>query len=270
MAINPHWDEGNTPPAGTITDYDLGKGGRSTLGINKGGSQYDVPSWYFDPVREGSTNDYSRWTGMHHGALQPAGGPTGIETAVPYFEQRNLFSGPNYRGEPERYNPNFFKDMLKRSSQKLMLEQLGKFPKRESGIMIKEREDEKQQRKYLESIQDDNMLYPDISIEFGDSDLLGMTGEFGDPDLLGMTGEVDMTQAASADAIDKLKAQGIPDETIIQIFGKDAFDIWNESNFPIGYSTETSNLENFDYYHYRRNGYTHDETMQILEEQGLV
>jgi len=105
---------------------------------------------------------------------------------------------------------------------------------------------------------DHNMLYPDISIEFGD------------PDLLGMTGEVDMTQAASADAIDKLKAQGIPDETIIQIFGKDAFDIWNESNFPIGYSTETSNLENFDYYHYRRNGYTHDETMQILEEQGLV
>jgi len=93
---------------------------------------------------------------------------------------------------------------------------------------------------------------------------------FEDPDLLGMTGEVDMTQAASADAIDKLKAQGIPDETIIQIFGKDAFDIWNESNFPIGYSTETSNLENFDYYHYRRNGYTHDETMQILEEQGLV
>jgi len=75
----------NTPPAGTITDYDSGKGGRSTLGINEGGERYDVPPWYLAPVSEVPTNDYSRWTGMHHGALQPAGGPTGIETAVPYF-----------------------------------------------------------------------------------------------------------------------------------------------------------------------------------------
>jgi len=80
----------NTTPAGTITDYDSGKGGRSTLGINEGGSEYDVPSWYFDPVIEGSTNDYNKWTGMHHGALQPAGGTVGIETAVPYVEQAGL------------------------------------------------------------------------------------------------------------------------------------------------------------------------------------
>ena len=33
---------------------------------------------------------------------------------------------------------------------------------------------------------------------------------------------------------------------------------------------QTANIENFDYYHYRRNGYTHDETIQILEEQGLA
>ena len=35
-------------------------------------------------------------------------------------------------------------------------------------------------------------------------------------------------------------------------------------------SQQTANIENFDYYHYRRNGYTHDETIQILEEQGLA
>jgi len=35
-------------------------------------------------------------------------------------------------------------------------------------------------------------------------------------------------------------------------------------------SQQTANIENFDYYHYRRNGYTHEETMQILEEQGLA
>ena len=211
MAINPHWDEGNTPPAGTITDYDLGKGGRSTLGINEGGSQYDVPSWYFDPITEGSTNDYSRWTGMHHGALQPAGGPTGIETAVPYFEQRNLFSGPNYRGEPEQYNPNFFKDMMMKYAREMMAKQIGEFPTKEPEIMIKEKDE--RQRKYLEERYKefynlDDILFPS---EFGDpergyefegsdanpANLLGMTGEFGGSDLLGMTGEFDMSEADS-------------------------------------------------------------------------
>jgi hypothetical protein len=84
------------------------------------------------------------------------------------------------------------------------------------------------------------------------------------------TQDTEIAQPMPEDVINLLKKQGVSDDAIIQIYGKDAFDIWNESNFPIGHSPETAHLGNFDYYHYRRNGYTHEETMQILEEQGLA
>jgi hypothetical protein len=77
----------------------------------------------------------------------------------------------------------------------------------------------------------------------------------------------DISQAASGDAIDKLKAQGVSDEAIIQIFGPDAFDIWNESNFPIGYPSETSNLDNWELFHLMSNGYTLEEAQAELEKQ---
>ena len=38
----------------------------------------------------------------------------------------------------------------------------------------------------------------------------------------------------------------------------------------LGAGSEISNLENFDYYHYRRNGYSHEEALEILNEQGLA